>query len=91
MSEVLRCQVGESAQPCPGLVPATVGSRARGNSAPLLCSGETCRAVSSSGIPIIKRVWSNWNESRGEGDVIEGWSSSAVVTGWGTWGCSAWR
>ncbi|KAF4800741.1 DNA repair protein XRCC1 isoform X1 [Turdus rufiventris] len=28
-------------------------------------SGETCRAVSSSGIPIIKRVWSNWNESRG--------------------------
>ena len=48
--------------------------------------------ASSSGAPNIGRTWMCWSGTRGgPRRWSEGWSTSPMRTGWGSWGCSAWR
>jgi len=52
----------------------------------------TWSPASSSGAPNIRRTWMCWSGSRGTPRRwSESWSTSPTRTGWGSWGCSAWR
>jgi len=46
----------------------------------------------SSGAPNIRRTWMCWSRSRATPRRwFEGCSTAPTRTGWGSWGCSAWR
>jgi len=52
----------------------------------------TWSIVFRSGAPNAGKMWSSWRESRaGPWEWWEGWNTSAMKTGSGCYGCSAWR
>ena len=49
-------------------------------------------SASRLGVPRTRTMWSCWSRSRGGPQRCpEGWSTSAMKTGWGSWACSTWR
>jgi len=58
----------------------------------LLSWDPTWSPASCSGDPNKRRTWMCWSRCRGgPRRWSEGWSTSPTRTGWGSWGCSAWR
>ena len=58
----------------------------------LLWCDSTWSPASSSGALSTGKTWTCWSRSRGRPQKwSEGWSTSAVSSGWKSWCCSAWR